>query len=90
MIAKLLSYAPFNVYWAAPWELSVLQSNRGPTGMGASSNAITPCVDDAWISRLELMLCGALLGKSPLASTSFANLAINEKLEATPDPNTTD
>jgi hypothetical protein len=36
------------------------------------------------------MLCGALLGKSPLVSTSFANLAINESLEATPDPNTTD
>jgi hypothetical protein len=36
------------------------------------------------------MLCGALLGKAPLASTSFTNLAINESLEATPIPNTTD
>jgi hypothetical protein len=33
---------------------------------------------------------GALLGKSPLGSTSFANLAINESLEDTPNPNTTD
>jgi hypothetical protein len=32
------------------------------------------------------MLRGALLGKSPLASTSFANLAINESHEATPNP----
>jgi hypothetical protein len=36
------------------------------------------------------MHCGALLGKSPLASTSLANFAINESLEATPNPNTTD
>jgi hypothetical protein len=33
---------------------------------------------------------GALLGKSPFVSMSFANLAINESLEATPNPNTTD
>jgi hypothetical protein len=36
------------------------------------------------------MLRGALLVKSPLASTSFANLAINEILEATPNPTTAD
>jgi hypothetical protein len=33
---------------------------------------------------------GLLLVKSPLVSTSFANLAINEILEATPNPITTD
>jgi hypothetical protein len=36
------------------------------------------------------MLRRALLGKSPLVSTSFANLAINEILEATPNPTTAD
>jgi hypothetical protein len=36
------------------------------------------------------MLRGALLVKSPLASTSFANLAISEILEATPNPATAD
>jgi hypothetical protein len=53
-------------------------------------NAITSCVDDARVSRQELMLRGALLVKSPLAATSFANLAINEILEATPNPTTAD
>jgi hypothetical protein len=53
-------------------------------------NAITSCVGDARVSRQELMLRGALLVKSPLASTSFANLAINEILEATPNPTTAD
>jgi len=41
------------------------------------SHAITSCVGDARVSRQELMLGGALLGKSQLASMSFANLAIN-------------
>jgi hypothetical protein len=36
------------------------------------------------------MLRGSLLSKSPLASTSLANLAINEIPEATRDPTTTD
>jgi hypothetical protein len=36
------------------------------------------------------MLRGALLRKSPLALTSFANLAINEILKATRNPTTTD
>jgi len=36
------------------------------------------------------MLRGALLGKSPLAATSFANLAINQILEASRNPSTTD
>ena len=35
------------------------------------------------------MLYGALLSKSPLVLTSFANLAIDESLEATPNPTTT-
>jgi hypothetical protein len=35
------------------------------------------------------MLRGALFGKSPLASTLFANLAIKERLEPTPNPTTT-
>jgi hypothetical protein len=33
---------------------------------------------------------GSLLVKSPLVSTSFANFAINEILEATPNPTTAD
>jgi len=53
-------------------------------------NAITSCVGDARVSRQEPMLRGALLGKSPLASTSFANLAINEIFKATRNPATTD
>jgi hypothetical protein len=34
------------------------------------------------------MLGGALLGHSPLVSTLFANLAIKESLEPTPNPTT--
>ena len=33
-----------------------------------------------------LMFCRTLLGKSPLVSTSFANLTIDESLEAVPIP----
>jgi hypothetical protein len=36
------------------------------------------------------MFGGALLGKSPLAAMSFANLAINQILEASRNPTTTD
>jgi hypothetical protein len=36
------------------------------------------------------MLRDALLGKLPLASTSFPNLAINEIFEATSNPTTAD
>jgi hypothetical protein len=36
------------------------------------------------ISRLELMFCRTLFSKSPLVSTSFANLTIDESLEAVP------
>ena len=32
------------------------------------------------------MLCRTILGKSPLVSTSFANLTIDESLEAVPIP----
>jgi hypothetical protein len=39
---------------------------------------------------VELMLCGALLGKSPLVSMSFANLTIKESFETAPNPTTTD
>lgn len=31
------------------------------------------------------MLCRTMLGKSPLVSTSFANLTINESLKAAPN-----
>jgi hypothetical protein len=36
------------------------------------------------------MLGDSLLGKSPLASMSFANIAINQILEASRNPATTD
>jgi HAE1 family hydrophobic/amphiphilic exporter-1 len=54
----------------------------------------TPIIDAAVEgSRLRLrpilMTSFALLSKSPLVSTSFANLAINESLEASPNPVTT-
>jgi hypothetical protein len=35
------------------------------------------------------MLCGTMLGKSPLVSPSFANLPIDESLEAVPNANPT-
>jgi len=34
---------------------------------------------------LELVFCGALLDEPPLVSASFANLAIDESLEAVPN-----
>jgi hypothetical protein len=52
----------------------------------SSSNAITSSIGNAGVSRLELMLCRTILGKSPLVSTSFANLTIDESLEAIPLP----
>jgi hypothetical protein len=36
------------------------------------------------------MLCGALLGESPLLSTSFANPASDERFEAVFNPISTD
>jgi hypothetical protein len=56
----------------------------------SSSNAITSGIGNARISRLELMLGGTMLGKSPLVSPSFANLPIDESLEAVPNANPTD
>ena len=35
---------------------------------------------------LQLVLRGTLLGKSPFISTSFVNLAIDERLEAVRNP----
>jgi hypothetical protein len=67
-----------------------LIDNRETFDGELSSNPITSCVGDARVSRQELMLRGALLGKSPLTSTSFTNLAINQILEAPRNPTTTD
>jgi len=39
---------------------------------------------------VELMLCGALLGESPLLSTPFANPAIDESFEAVFNPISTE
>jgi len=56
---------------------SALIDDRETFERQSPSNAITSCVGNARVSRQELMLRGALLGKSPLAATSFANLEIN-------------
>jgi hypothetical protein len=55
-----------------------------------SSDAITSCISDARLSRLESMFGGALLGESPLLSTSFANPASDESFEAVFDPISTE
>jgi hypothetical protein len=50
----------------------------------------TSCISDARLSRLESMFGGALLGESPLLSTSFANPASDESFEAVFNPISTD
>jgi hypothetical protein len=50
------------------------------------SNAISSGIGNARVSRLELMLCRTILGKSPLVSALFANLTIDKSLEAVPNP----
>jgi hypothetical protein len=52
-----------------------------------SSDAITSCISDARLSRLEPMHCGALLGKSPLLSVSFAHSTSDESFEPVFNPN---
>jgi hypothetical protein len=64
---------------------SALIEDRETFNGESPGNAITSCVGNARVFRQDLMFRGALLGKSPLASTSFANHAINEILEATPN-----
>lgn len=55
-----------------------------------SSDAITSCISDARLSRLESMFGGALVGESPLLPTSFANPASDESFEAVFNPISTE
>jgi hypothetical protein len=48
----------------------------------SSSKAITACVSDARLFCVELVLCGALLGKSTLVPTLFAHLTIDKTHDA--------
>jgi len=68
-------------------ELIVCQSSCAVAKRGQpSSDAITSCISDARLSRLESMFGGALVGESPLLPTSFANPAIDESFEAVFNP----
>jgi len=65
------------------------ESCRGEQGQ-PSRDAITLCIGNASRSRLESVRSGALLGKSPLLSTSFANPAVDETFEAVFNPISTE